>query len=624
VDDEPQVLVALEDLLADRFVVFKADSGDTALNMMAAEPGIAVVVTDQRMPQMSGDELLSKLGLTSDAMRILVTGFADLKAVIRAVNEGKIFAYVTKPWDQQDLLLKVEKAAEQFCLGRELAYERQLLRDLMNSTPDGIYFKDRQRRFLRANRAFAESVADVVPEALVGKRLEDLGVVSDVFLAAEANEEDRVLQEGVAAADIVRELRRNGTSFWFSETKAPIKTAQGDVIGLVGILRDITRQRTLEQQLAQAQKMEAIGQLAGGVSHDLNNLLAVIGGYGQLVSQALPPGDPKREDMAEILGATRRAENLIRQLLTFSRRQVVQPKILNLNDSVSSLEKILGRVISESIEIKTNLEPELALVRADANQIDQVILNLAVNARDAMPNGGRLVVETANVTLNGTETGSGVSGKFVVLSVSDTGVGMDDDTKKHIFEPFFTTKEVGKGTGLGLATVYGITQQCGGHIEVESALGRGTTFKIYLPQVAGAVSTPERRSDRPTGRYGGATVLLVEDNPAVRQMVGRILRERGYSVIEAAHPEEALAAGERQGARFDLVLTDVVMPRMSGPELVKHLRERSAQMRVLYMSGYAGAAISREAAIENEAYIEKPFTPDALVETIHTLLNSAD
>jgi CheY-like chemotaxis protein len=363
--------------------------------------------------------------------------------------------------------------------------------------------------------------------------------------------------------------------------------------------------------------MEAIGQLAGGISHDLNNLLAVIGGYGELVLQALPPEDPKREDMAEILGATRRAENLIRQLLTFSRRQVVQPKVLNINDSVSALEKILRRVLGEHIRIETALDANLGSVRADANQVDQVILNLAVNARDAMPTGGRLKIQTSNVVIEDGRTDGAT--EFVMLSVSDTGVGMDAETQKHIFEPFFTTKEIGKGTGLGLATVYGITQQSGGHVEVHSEIGKGARFEIYLPRVDGDAMATERRSDRPTNP-GSGTILLVEDNPGVKQMVGRILRERGYTVLDAEHPEEALAVSARHGDAIDLVLTDVVMPGMSGRRMVTQLRERVPGLRALFMSGYPSPAASADGAEQRESGLQKPFSPNALLDAVNTLL----
>src|SRR6266542_884885 len=299
VDDEPQVLVALEDLLSEKFTVLKSESPEGALKLLQRERGIAVVITDQRMPRMNGDELLAKLGDTADALRILLTGFADLSAVIRAVNEGKIFAYVTKPWDANDLRVKVEQAAEHFRLTKELAYERKLLHDLMDNAPDGIYFKDLDLRFLRANRSFNDML-DASDRQLVGKRLGD--VSSGIETRALENQEMEILSDGQPVLDILRDYERGGRRRWLSETKAPIRSPDGAVIGLVGIVRDVTERietaealRASEEQLKQAQKMEAVGQLAGGIAHDFNNMLSVIDGYGQLVHQALPEGDSKRD-----------------------------------------------------------------------------------------------------------------------------------------------------------------------------------------------------------------------------------------------------------------------------------------------------------------------------------------
>jgi CheY-like chemotaxis protein len=294
--------------------------------------------------------------------------------------------------------------------------------------------------------------------------------------------------------------------------------------------------------------------------------------------------------------------------------------VLNLNGAVSSLEKILVRVLGDHIQIETILEHELGSVRADANQVDQVILNLAVNARDAMPMGGQLKIQTSNVVVDDGRA-DGPS-EFVVLSVSDSGIGMDAETQKHIFEPFFTTKEIGKGTGLGLATVYGIAQQSGGHVEVQSALGKGATFKIFFPRVGGDATATERRSDRPTSS-GSGTILLVEDNPGVKQMVGRILRDRGYTVLDAEHPEEALTISARHNDAIDLVLTDLVMPGMSGRQLVARLRERVPGLRVLYMSGYPSANGKDGDHQSRESSLQKPFSPNTLVEAINTLLADA-
>jgi PAS domain S-box-containing protein len=630
VDDEPQVLIALEDILSDEFTVLKTESAEQALRVVHDEPEIAVVLSDQRMPNMNGDELLAKMSGSSEASRILVTGYADLSAVVRAVNDGRIFAYVTKPWNPQDLRLMVRRAAEHFRLAKELASERQLLRDLMDNVPDGIYFKDRQLRFLRANRAFAGAVEGGMPEKLVGRRLGEILSTSgtDEVESSEA-EERRILAQGVSEQDVLREYQRGGVRRWMSETKAPIRNPSGEVIGLVGIARDVTeriqtqeRLRRLEQQLLQSQKMEAIGQLAGGIAHDFNNILAVITGCGELVLQDLPEDDLKREDVVELLAASQRAAALTRQLLAFSRRQVVKPEMLDFNAVVANVEKMLRRVIGEDIDFRTVLAPGLGAVLADPNQIEMVLLNLTVNARDAMPEGGKLSIETSEVVVDArmAEEGHGLApGTFVRLSVSDTGTGMDAATQKRIFEPFFTTKAVGKGTGLGLATVYGIVQQCGGHIVVKSEVGQGTHFSVYFPRAvdASAEQPPKRAPVR--GPTKAATVLLVEDEDAVRHVTARILREQGHTVLEARRAGEARTLAQKHAGSIDVLLIDVVMPEISGPKLAQELSASTPGLRVLLMSGYSGGLVQGTMSA-GTPYLEKPFTPSGLAKKLREVL----
>jgi PAS domain S-box-containing protein len=631
VDDEPQVLVALEDILSEEFTVLKTESAEQALRVAQEEPDIAVVLSDQRMPNMNGDELLAKMSGSSEASRILVTGYADLSAVVRAVNDGRIFAYVTKPWNPQDLRLMVRRAAEHFRLAKELASERQLLHDLMDNVPDGIYFKDRQLRFLRANRAFAGAVESAGPANLVGRRLgEILNDSGRGEVESSEAEERRILAQGVPEQDVLREYQRAGSKRWISETKAPIRNPGGEVIGLVGIARDVTeriqtqeRMRRLEQQLLQSQKMEAIGQLAGGIAHDFNNILSVITGCGELVLQDLPDNDAKREDLVELLAASQRAAALTRQLLAFSRRQVVKPEMLEFNAVVANVEKMLRRVIGEDIDLRTVLAPGLGAVLADPNQIEMVLLNLTVNARDAMPEGGKLSIETSEVVVDqrmADEQHDLAPGTFVLLSVTDTGAGMDAATQKRIFEPFFTTKAVGKGTGLGLATVYGIVQQCGGHIAVESEVGRGTRFAVYFPRAADAVShaTPKRSVIR--GSQKSATVLLVEDEDAVRHVTARILREQGYTVLEARRAGEARTLAAKHAGTIDVLLIDVVMPEISGPKLAEELSASAPGLRVLLMSGYSGGLMQEAATASGTAYLEKPFTPNALSKKLREVL----
>jgi two-component system cell cycle sensor histidine kinase/response regulator CckA len=629
VDDEPQVLVALEDLLGERFCIFKAESAERALEVLAREPEIAVVITDQRMPKMSGDQLLAKIDGSLDTSRILLTGFADLSAVIRAVNEGRIFAYVTKPWNSDDLRIKVDKAAGHFRLLKELAYERTLLHDLMDNVPDGIYFKDRELRFLRANRPFAALLEAKSPEAILGKHREELGAKYADRQGTE-REEKAVLARGEPVQDVIREYQLSGKKRYISETKAPIRSANGEVMGLVGISRDVTERvetaealRSSEERLMQAQKMEAIGQLAGGIAHDFNNLLAVIEGYGELVVDSLSAGVPERDDVGEMLAAARRASALTRQLLAFSRRQGLNPQPVNLNDVVSNVEKMLRRVIGENIEFVTRLWPALGPVLIDPSQVEQIILNLAINARDAMPDGGKLMLETANIEFDEhyAETHADVSpGPYAMLAVTDTGFGMDAATQARIFEPFFTTKEVGKGTGLGLSTVYGIVRQNGGHIGLHSEIRHGTSFRVHLPRLSGAAETPSRRV-KAAPITGHGTILLVEDDEALRLIAARILRERGYVVLATGSPSEAREACANHGAGIDLLLTDVVMPETSGPKLAQELCRAQPSLRVLYMSGYSGSEMRHGDRLDlGSGYLEKPFTPAGLAEKVREVL----
>jgi PAS domain S-box-containing protein len=391
------------------------------------------------------------------------------------------------------------------------------------------------------------------------------------------------------------------------------------------LVRDITNRKMLEQQLRQASKMEAVGRLAGGVAHDFNNLLTVIGGYAQMLRDSLPPADSLREVVEEIARAADRANALTQRLLSFSRHQVVQPKVLELNSVVSGLNKMLRRVIGADIELATALRPDLARVKVDRSQIEQILVNLIVNARDAMPGGGRLTIETRNVEL-GEEYArmhvGVVPGQYVMLSVGDTGDGMDEETKSHLFEPFFTTKEPGKGTGLGLSTVYGIAKQSGGDIDVHSEVGKGTTVRVYLPQVeeAGvevALKTPVRR---PLG--GTETVLLVEDEVGVRKLFQEILRRHGYTVLEARDSQDAVMIGAEHPGPIHLLLTDVVMPQMSGGELAKRIRGMRPALRVLYVSGYADdASLRREAPDLGGAFLQKPFTPEVLLRTLRDVLD---
>ena len=406
----------------------------------------------------------------------------------------------------------------------------------------------------------------------------------------------------------------------------PIKDNEGRVQGTIGMGLDITERVQLEAQFRQAQKMEAVGRLAGGIAHDFNNLLTAILGYAELALEQLPADSDLAADIDQIRRAGLSASSLTRQLLAFSRRQMLKPEVICINDVVTRTETLLRRLIGENIELSTRLDADLAHVSADPAQIEQVIVNLAVNARDAMAEGGQLTVETGNVDLDAAFASAHVgarTGPHVMMKVSDTGIGMDESIQTHIFEPFFTTKEKTKGTGLGLATVYGVVKQSGGYISVESAPGQGATFTMYLPVVDGPLT---EHADAPgsklTHAAGNETILLVEDQDDVRRVAAAILRHGGYNVIEAAHPHVALALVRDAGTRFDLLLTDVVMPDMSGRELARVVADLRTNLKVLYTSGYAEDAIVEHGVIEpGLAFVPKPFTPKALLRAVRAVLD---
>ncbi|HVO40964.1 MAG TPA: ATP-binding protein [Spirochaetia bacterium] len=385
--------------------------------------------------------------------------------------------------------------------------------------------------------------------------------------------------------------------------------------------------RRSEEQLAQARKMEAVGRLAGGIAHDFNNLIMVIRGYTELVEESLPDTGPARADIREVRRAVDRAADLTVQLLAFSRKQVLQPRIVNPNDIVKSMEKILPRIIGEDVEIALILEPDAGNIRADPGQIEQVIMNLAANARDAMPRGGTLSFRTENVAFDEAPVSLHPEispGGYVLLTVSDTGMGMDGTTLERIFEPFFTTKELGKGTGLGLATVYGIIKQSGGYIFCSSEVGVGTTFQIYLPRAFQEMTSEAGPGARGFQQRGSGTILLVEDEEALRRYVHEVLVQKGYDVIEAGSAAEALESVSSPHREIDLLLTDVVLPRMSGPELGRRLRALRPKLRILYMSGYSEELVSRHGVPEPDAdLIQKPFDAASLLARVSRSLQAA-
>jgi two-component system cell cycle sensor histidine kinase/response regulator CckA len=502
----------------------------------------------------------------------------------------------------------------------------QLLQSVMNHTLDGIISIDERGTIALFSRA-AERIFNYLASEVVGRNVKML--MPEPY----HSEHDRYLTNYLRTGEakiigIGREVqgrKKDGATFPLDLAVTEFEFEKHRLF--LGIVRDISTQKALAEQLRQAQKMEGIGQLAAGVAHDFNNLLTAIGGRCYLVLGKLTAENPLRREIEIIQGAAERAAKLTHQLLAFSRKQILEPRVLDLNATVTGIEALLRRMIREDIEIVPVLDPAAGHVKADAGQIEQVLLNLAVNASDAMPDGGRLTLETGNLTLDGAyaQMHAGVEpGPYVMLSVSDTGHGMTAETQARIFEPFFTTKEVGKGTGLGLATVYGIVKQSGGHITVDSEVGLGTAFKLYLPRVEETpkIEGPERPAE--VSRRGGSeTVLLVEDDEPLRTLAREILSVQGYTVLEAATPSDALRLADAHMGPIHILLTDVVMPQMNGRQVADHVLAARPSLKVLFMSGYTDAAIVQHGVLEpGTHFLRKPFTPDGLTRKISEVLGA--
>jgi two-component system cell cycle sensor histidine kinase/response regulator CckA len=497
------------------------------------------------------------------------------------------------------------------------------LEALLNNIPDITWMKDDQGRFTAVNEAFARFL-DRRREDIIGKTAFELFPEE---AAGTSQAEDRIVLTTGKSLQISNEfVRPDGRRTLFETIKTPIRGGgSGRPSGTVGIARDISERRRLEEQLVQSQKMEAVGRLAGGIAHDFNNLLTSILGYCDLVLGQLDKSSALRPDIEEIEKAGERAAALTRQLLAFSRKQMIEPRVIALNDVVLDASKMLGRLIGENIDLVTALDSDLGHVQADPGQIEQVLVNLAVNAKDAMPQGGRLLIETKNI--DSYEPYSSAyrqtnPGRYILLAVSDNGSGMDAETQRHIFEPFYTTKERGKGTGLGLATVYGIVKQNIGDIWVHSEPGKGSRFEVYLPRVDDPVQVAEPSPVPQALPKGSETLLLVEDEGAVRALAARVLKANGYTVLTAADADQAEHVSATYASAIDLLITDVIMPRTSGPQLARRLLIVRPQMRVLYISGYTDAAVAEHGGLDAEAALfQKPFTPASLAKKVREILD---
>jgi PAS domain S-box-containing protein len=497
----------------------------------------------------------------------------------------------------------------------------ELLAELMRSCPLGIVAMDRNLNVLLWNEA-AEQIFGWSAAEVLGKP----NPITQGVDAEDSRElRDLVARNGRVVGLRLQRTRRDGTRVDLSISAAPIHDRAGTPAGFMIVTGDLTDRIKLENQLRQAQKMEAVGQLAGGIAHDFNNALTVIMSYSEWLISGNAGRPELLEPLNQIREASERAATLTRQLLAFSRQQVLRPRTINLNEIVSGIDRMLHRVLGENIEVCTQLEPDLDPIHADPSQIEQVLMNLAINARDAMPNGGRLVIETKNVDIDATFPRVTIAemptGRYVSIVVSDTGIGMTPDVRERIFDPFFTTKEAGKGTGLGLAMVHGIVEQSGGSIAVYSEVGHGTTFRLYFPRVEGVAQPLSRREVRSL-RSGTETILLVEDDANVRKVTSTVLSRAGYTVIEAGDGVEALEIAERRYREVDLVITDVVMPNMGGRDFSHELRDRLIDVPLIFISGYARATLTDvDLDAASTAFLEKPFAAQALLDTVRRMLD---
>ncbi|MEA2765424.1 MAG: hypothetical protein QOK07_1828 [Gemmatimonadaceae bacterium] len=495
---------------------------------------------------------------------------------------------------------------------------------LLNAVQQAVVATDPEGIVIFWNK-FAENLYGWTAEEAVGGTIEEL--TPSPFLRDHGAE---IVERGTAGESWTGEFLvqgKSGKSFPALLTTSPVLDEKGRVLGYVRVSIDLTERRNLEEQFRQSQKMDAVGRLAGGIAHDFNNLLTVIRLNTEIILDSFDATDPRSDDVKQIKSAAERASSLTRQLLAFSRKQILQPRVLDMNSVVGTVEPMLRRLIGEDITITSHCGAR-GYVVADPGQLEQILVNLVVNARDAMPQGGRISIETKNVNLDENYTSEHapvVAGRYVMLAVTDTGVGMNADTKEHAFDPFFTTKDPGKGTGLGLATVYGIVKQSGGYVWIYSEPAHGTALKLYFPEVSAAAafgSAPEYQPAIKTPNRGSETILLVEDEEAVRGLACRILERQGYRVIAAQHGREAMEIATKEAGHIDLVLTDVVMPGMNGRGLVERLAGIRPSIKSLYMSGYTDDDIIRRGFIEpSKSFLQKPFTSEALLETVRKVLD---
>lgn len=582
------------------------------------------VLLDLTLSDCSGLAALQELRARFPGLPVVVlVPHAEESAGKQAVEAGAS-DYLLKEWLSPWLLRSALRYAIESARAAEaLRQNEHRLRELVDNSKDIIFTLDQDGNITSLNKSAEVLLGCPGSE---GQPLNIRNVVAPEYVEYCREKLARVLKGEFAPLRELAVLCRDGRRM-IVEVFNVNRYRQGDQLCVQGVARDITERRNLENLLRQSQKLEAIGRLSGGLAHDFNNLLCAISGHSELLAERLEPGHPASSNLAQIKKAADSAAALIRQLLAFSRQQVFYPKVVNLNSLVAEVETLFGRLMGENIELVTTLEPTLGNVRVDPHQFEQVIVNLLLNARDAMVEGGTLSMATTEVNLEGNfQSRQGIvpPGRYVVLTVSDTGMGMNAETQNRLFEPFFTTKELGKGTGLGLATVYGIVKQSGGFIWVYSEIGHGTTFKIYLPREEEPLTPqPGKRTQRTSFR-GTETVLIVEDAEPLRCLARDFLTDSGYTVLEAGDGKEALELARQAAERIHLLVTDLVMPGIGGRQLAKEMILLDPTLAVLFMSGYSNDRVGPSGVLlEGAAFLEKPFTREGLLRKVRQLLDSA-